>query len=364
MEKLPPIPTPLGTRWREFRYQFLPIITFTMVVAVVAVMWRSYVVPPNVLAEVEPITVNVATIKAGTLIRLSVERFQRVTNGQEIGEVLVLETNVLTAGLDVIEDDLEVKRAQYDLLTLRDSMIYERERLAFLREVVDLNINKVNLTRATSNYLRASNLFFIKSPVVSQAQYDQSWADYARCKVEVAETERYLVEKSNALPRLKVNSEKVIAAVVKDIGAQSNRLQAINQNLVLRAPIDGMISVINHRQGERISSGSTVVTITPLTSDRIIAYVRQPMNLVPKIDEEVQIRKQTFKRETGSGKVVEVGAQLDRIDPALLASQGQNIRVEMGLPFLVKVKPQSKLALAPGERVDLIFAPRPRGGAN
>jgi multidrug resistance efflux pump len=362
MEKLPPIPTPLATRWREFRYQFLPFITFAVIVAVVAVMWRTYVVPPNVLAEVEPMTANVISTQPGTVVTLNVERFQRVTNGQEIGQVLVLETNVLMAGLLEIEADLQVRRSQLDLTTLRDSMIYERERLLYLQEVVQHNINKVLLIRYTAEYLRASNLFNSKNPVMSQQDYEKAQAQYEKYKVDVEETTKFLAEKEKALPRLKVDASNTLHFVELEIKAQEERLKAVNQNLILRAPIDGTVSTIKHRPGERVVAGDPIVVITPLNSDRIIAYVRQPMNVVPKVNDWVQIRRQTFKREVGYGKVVEVGTQLEAIDKALLASQGTAVKVEMALPFLVRVR--DAMNLAPGERVDLILNPRMKPIAN
>ena len=96
MDKLPPIPTPLRTQWREFRFKFLPIITFCALIATVVVMWRTYVVPPTVVAEAETVKSNVISTAPGTLLSLSVERFQHVTNGQVIGLVQVVETNVLS----------------------------------------------------------------------------------------------------------------------------------------------------------------------------------------------------------------------------------------------------------------------------
>ena len=59
MEKLPPIPTPIRTQWREFRYAYLPIATFITLLIMVGYMWHNYVIPPSVLAHVEPVTANV-----------------------------------------------------------------------------------------------------------------------------------------------------------------------------------------------------------------------------------------------------------------------------------------------------------------
>jgi hypothetical protein len=59
----------------------------------------------------------------------------------------------------------------------------------------------------------------------------------------------------------------------------------------------------------------------------------------------------------GYARVIQVGSQLERIDPALLASQGGNGKVEMALPFLARMQDNS-LNLSPGERVDVILTSR------
>jgi multidrug resistance efflux pump len=355
MEKLPPIPTPLGTQWREFRFKFLPGITFLGLLALITFMWRNYVIPPNVLAEVEPATVHVISTLPGTLISLSVERFQKVTNGQEIGQIRVMETNLLVASLAAMEADLGVKRSQLDINELRSLQTYEQERLLTVQQRVQLNLNKVLLTRYAADYVRTSNLFFSKPSLVSEAQYDQSLALYEKTKVDVEETEKLIAERERTVPRLLSNSTNLASNIERDIKAREETLRAGAQNLVLRAPIDGTVSLISNRAGERVMAGGAIVTITPSKSDRIIAYVRQPINFTPKVDDLVQVRQQTFKRRVGYGKVLQVGTQLEPIDRALLVNQGVNIRLEMGLPFLIKVP--ENLSLAPGERVDVVLNP-------
>ena len=355
MEKLPPIPTPVSAQWREFRYQYLPLITFVGIVAVVVVMWRDYVLPPTVIAQVEPITANVISSQPGLLTSLSVERFQHVTNGQEIAQVQIMETNVLAASLSVIEGNLAVKREQLDLLVNRDNMIYERERLDFLQQVVQNNMNAELLPLYTSNYLRMSNLWFRTTPpLISEAQYEDAFAQYQKCKVGIQGMTSYLAEREKVLPKLKVDASNLVYAVTKDIQAQADRLLNAQSNITLRAPIDGMVSVINHRAGERVVPGNTIVVVTPLKSDRIIAFMRQPINAKPIPNEWVQVRRQTFQREVGFGKIVQVGTQLQQIDPTLFPP-GAKV-TDMGLPFLVKMK--DLMDLSPGERVDVILNPR------
>jgi hypothetical protein len=45
MSKLRPISAPLERRWREFRYQYLPIVAFTVSVAAAILLWGKFAVP-------------------------------------------------------------------------------------------------------------------------------------------------------------------------------------------------------------------------------------------------------------------------------------------------------------------------------
>lgn len=366
MEKLPPIPTPVSTQWREFRYQYMPVITFVAIVAAVVVMWKNYVVPPMVLAQVEPVTSNVISTQPGVLTALYVERFQRVKKGQEIGVVNVIQTNVLASSLDTIRADLQVMHDRMGADALRAQQNYERERLTFLQERVQLNINKVLLSQYGADFLRASNLWLAsKPPLISEQQYDTAKALYEKTKVEVEQTETFLIEKEKVLPLLRSDSSNLLASIENDIKAQQDKFKAESQDIILRAPIDGTVSVISNWPGEGVVAGKPIVIITPEKSDRIIAYVRQPMNLVPKVNDSVMIRRQTFSRKVYEGEVVQVGSQMERIDPSLFVGSTTKI-VDMGLPFLIRVKidKDDKEPLAPGERVDVILNSRSKLAAN
>ncbi|MBI5384657.1 MAG: biotin/lipoyl-binding protein [Verrucomicrobia bacterium] len=361
MQKLPPIPTPLETKWREFRYQTMPFVTFCVIVTAVVVMWRTYVTPPNVLAEVEPVTVRVMSPVSGTLVGLSVERFQRVTNGQILGVIEVQDTNAHLAALAAAEADINMVLAREKIDQTRVEQNYLRELLAFQAEQAQLERDRVDLDKALSVYLRASNLFFTTniSRPISDELYDVARFDYEGLKTTVEQNEKRLVEKEKILPQLRgTNSTAVAEAAAQNIRAQLGQLEAM-QRVVLRSPIDGTISGISNVVGETAYRGRPIVLITALESSNIIGYARQPLNTPPKVNDLVLIRRPTFTREIGFGRVTQVGTQLEMIDlPLLSAISGTKPVPELGLPFLVSIP--KGMNLMPGERVDLVINPKNR----
>jgi hypothetical protein len=66
-ESLPPIPTPVAQRWREFRIQILPIIVFVGILAAILMMWRNFVQPPSVVGEAQAVKAKVAGPEEGVI---------------------------------------------------------------------------------------------------------------------------------------------------------------------------------------------------------------------------------------------------------------------------------------------------------
>jgi multidrug resistance efflux pump len=357
MEKLPPIPTPFRTRWREFRYQYVPLITFAGIVAIVVTMWRAYVVPPNVLAEAEPISVRLVTAEPGMLVQLNVERYQRVTNGQPLCVVETMDTNALRAELAVVEGDLRLMRSRMSLDQTRNEQNYLRELLVAQSERAQLETDRVNMKKAEADFLRISNLFHATPALESEANYDLARYTFFGLCTNVAVTEVRLAEKERILPLLRgTNNTAMSEAVDNDVQVQVEQLRAA-QRTTLRSPLDGTISAISNRVGEMVLGGRPILVITANESTNILAYARQPLNTTPRIGDNVLVRKQTFRRQVGLAKVIQVGSQLEPIDRPLLGGGAAGVRYgyDLGLPFLITVP--KGLELAPGERVDVVLNP-------
>ena len=145
---------------------------------------------------------------------------------------------------------------------------------------------------------------------------------------------------------------QVDEAILEDIKAQEENLRATSQTISLKAPIDGMVSVIEHYPGSKIVPNLPIVTISATNATRIVGYIRRPFGVLPKANDTVQIRRQSFKREVAIGTITEVSGQLEVI-PSTLVPTPTGTTGELGLPFSVSIP--AELALIPGEPVDLIF---------
>ena len=82
MEKLPPIPTPASLRWRQFRIQAVPAITFMALVLGVVTLWQHYVIPTSVIGHMETNENSIVRAVPGNLIELRVHQSERAKQGQ------------------------------------------------------------------------------------------------------------------------------------------------------------------------------------------------------------------------------------------------------------------------------------------
>lgn len=347
-----PIPTPPAQRWRDLRMTFLPPLTFALLLVTIFWMWRSYVHPPYLVGEVEAVRASVISARPGTVLELKVSNLQAVTNGQELAVVSVIEPGVEQAELKAIETDLELLKARMGVDIDRNTENYEQMRLQYLSDKVQFTIDQTNLSLAEIEFKRAEQLFTNASLLISEEAYDiaKTKRDVLRATISgktpfLAEYERTL---STLDPRQFPKNQESITAAIQ---AEQDRLTLLQKPLVLKAPLDGFVSAINHRPGERIAADLPILVVSGNKATRIIGWVRQPVRAKPSVGDRVEVRSIRSGMHPIQATVTAVGEQLEPVSPAALPFSAPAKSVEYGLQFLAEVSPGSDLL--PGEMVEL-----------
>lgn len=358
MDPLPPIPTPWPQRWREFRIQVLPIVVFLITVAAIVLLWRSYLRPMGIVGEVEAIRVNVVATSEGTLTQLIVDRLEAVEKNQPLGQIQTFDPATHEASLKVIAADLKLMQARMDLDKQRNLDSFSRVRLDLLREKVDLNLAKVNLTQAESEYQRVSKLF--NDPqlkVVTESDLQVALRDRDALLAEVNHRTELIAEYEKSVQRMEsagMNQIPPVDPIIEEtIKSQQLQLSLLEKPSTLKAPMAGVVSAIYKRPGEKVVRGDFIATISATAASNVIGYVRQPISVLPTTNDLVTISTRSQPRQMATAPIVRVGAQLELINPLLVAVDSN--RVEMGLPILVALPPGLKVL--PGEHVDLAIQP-------
>ena len=360
MKQLPRIPVPPGRRWREFRLRVVPGIVFLVTSAAVALIWNQHLSVSTLQGEVESVQSNVSSPHAGILTQVNVTRFQKVSQGEAVA---VLIPNDPRIPLALLQSEIDLFRARLEprLSGQRNATDYERLRLEWLLQKVQLATAQVKLARAENQLRRSEHLF--REDVISADLYDSSLKTRERLKANVEESSNVVVELEKGLESLKelgssVEFESVVTETVSTLRAHEQKLRLTEASIgpiTLKAPIEGMVSFIYRRPGENVQNGDPIIALSALDSDRIIGYLRQPLSIEPEVGMQVEIRTRTAPPVVHTAQISEVGTRFEVVSEAL-AIQRAGGAMDVGLP--IEISLPTNMRVRPGEIVDLVIHPR------
>ncbi|KAB2674377.1 MAG: hypothetical protein DVB31_02340 [Verrucomicrobia bacterium] len=92
MDKLPQIPSPPGTAFREFRIRVVPFLVFAAVLVATIVLWRRYVGPGSLVGTVQATRSAVVSTVPARVSVLKVHLLDPVGRGQPVAEVVPADT--------------------------------------------------------------------------------------------------------------------------------------------------------------------------------------------------------------------------------------------------------------------------------
>jgi multidrug resistance efflux pump len=361
VKSLPLIPTPSHLHWREFRIKVLPPVVFVTVLTVAVSIWIQYAAAPNVVGQVEPIHASLASTRPGILTQFGSALNQAVHAGDVLA-VVIPDPKVLERSLAVIQAEIEQTRLGLNPIFNRERTDYQVEnfRLRGLESRTRLAEARIKLQFNEAQFARISGLFLgDTNNVVSQAAYDAARRDVEVSRAEVDEETHAIAGIDEILKHLDSVLEPSVSptdAIRVAINVQEKKLALTEAELgpvSLLAPMDGVISAIAHRNGENVSAGESIVTVTSAKATRIVAYVPQPMSMEPVVGMPVRVTSRSLRRSSGVGHVESVGAWMSPIAPALLSHPLPQQFVQIGLPVWVSVPPG--MSFRPGELVALDF---------
>src|SRR2546423_15630791 len=110
-DPLPPIPTPMLQRWREFRIRVMPLLFFLILAVATAVLWKEVAVPPMVgVGFAETNIAAVASPLPGIVSQMTVKRFQQVKAGGAVCQLGLKDPKNIAGGLAGVEAQIQLIR--------------------------------------------------------------------------------------------------------------------------------------------------------------------------------------------------------------------------------------------------------------
>ena len=265
--------------------------------------------------------VDIASLSGGRLIRVRVNEGDSV----HVGDTLA----VLDRGELVAELTAQAARAQSATAQFRDLQSGARPE-EVLTAQADLSAAQAGQKLAQADFERAEKLLAAQAASPQELDRARASRDAANARVRAASENLRMRETGFRRQQVAAARDAADAAVAQLEGARSRAGE-----LVLTAPISGVVLLKNFEAGEVVQPGAAVLTLGNPDSLWLRVYVAAPMLTGFRIGAAVGVRPIGAKRDY-PGRVVEIASQAEFTPRAALTEDEQ-----ANLVFGVKV------ALAP-----------------
>lgn len=371
----------------NLRPHLLPIMVWLAVVACVVGLFSYRSQQFEVLGIARGQIHQIAANCPGRLKAVFVELFDQVKQGQTLVVVdTILDNQILKgelqAKLGTISAEIEHLSAQLvptQERILGDNSDRQTTRIANLRrfsaEVENARLEILRLrAQIASDLITLENLVMevkitedlLKNEAVAPYELEKVKVQYSTLAKKIEENERLLEQAENNLQQaLKRQDEyvryqpqyasvdaamevirkaaKVQERLMDEVSAQIEALK-LRESLELKAPFDGVVSQVWHRQGETVLAGQSILTIAAVKPTDVVAYVseRQAGRLREKM--AVELVKSNEPKQIAISQVTYLSPTIEQMPTQLW--QNPNVP-QWGRAFLVKVPPNFKVI--PGE---------------
>ncbi|MHC4579905.1 MAG: HlyD family secretion protein [Planctomycetota bacterium] len=369
----------------RLRLHLLPILVWLGALACVIGLFSRRSQRFEVLGMAQGQRHQVASATVGRITSVSVRLFEKVEKGQPLAvlntvledeqprsqlqaqlDTVLSEIEHLTAQLVPTQDSLSAEKSDRQTTRISDarrfSVDVENARLEILRLQAVIETDRITLDDLALDVRVAEKL--VAEQALAPFELQKAEAQYNALAKKIEENQNLLTQANTALEQsLKRRDEYVqhqpyhrsvdsaLEVIRKAITVQEKRVDELvtqlehmdrRKALELKAPIDGVISEILHRQTEVVLAGEPILTIADGEITDVIAYAGS--GLMDKVQEGMAVEliktSEPAKVEIESSEVTYVGPVVEQMPPQLWLNP--NVP-QWGRPFLIKAPAVMKL---------------------
>ncbi|MCT8978131.1 efflux RND transporter periplasmic adaptor subunit [Clostridium sp. CX1] len=254
---------------------------------------------------------NVNSQTGGQIETVFVKEGDTVKKGQVLVSVnsdsLAARKSQIQAQIETVTAQLSASQAARNVV---DSQLQEAQNGSREEEI---NQAKITCDLAETNYNRTKQLF-------DSGYAAKEVLDNAQSQFEIAKNKYELLKKGTrpeAIARLQAQVEQASAAVnavegqLKQAQAALEELNVNMKNTTITAPADGVITELNVKSGDLVSSGMPLIVITNTNDPSIMCNVRETDISKVKLDQKVSIKIPGYKDKKFTGKVARINKNAD-----------------------------------------------------
>lgn len=355
-----PIQVPFKQRWRDIRTRFVPVIVFGIVLIAVLVLWGERTQQSSFIGKVMADTAYVSSPLSGLVTGFTLQEFDNVEAGDVIAVVMVADSALLNAQMNVFKTQIDLLRATQDPLSdvqrnLIDRISLELDVLNERLELESLALRKVQMERMNE---RVQELH--RRNLISAQALEDSTLELELVRTAFTAKEKLIRQMEREMDRLSTYQDGVTQSasdpIRAGVAALEAEMEAVYQEfkpIILKAPISGSVAKVYVRNGANLNGGDPLLMLASPTPTHIIGYIRQPVTVRPYIGMEVELRTRTYPKSIAPAIIRNVGAQIMVYDATLQRGSGF---IESGIPVRIGLDGLDHLHLIPGEIVDILVA--------
>ncbi len=288
----------------------------------------------RVIGLVEPIyTVYLDAEEGGMVKEILIEEGSMVKKGD-----IILRLSNTNLNLSILNSEAQLAEKANFLRETRISM--EQQKLNLQREILRLNHDLIQKKRA---YGQNKDLY--DNELISREEYLQSQEDY-----KLAERLRDISQKRHEQDSIfRQNQVKKISQNLENMQKNLELIYQRQENLNLRAPVDGQLGLLKAELGQSISQGQRVGQVNVLTSYKINAEIDEHY-----IDRVRRGLRAYFDRQTDTFHL-----ELKKVYPEVREGRFEvDMEFTGGLPENIRTGQSYHISLQLGETEQALQVPR------
>ena len=247
---------------------------------------------------------NINALTGGQIKDVLVEEGDLVTKGQEL---VRLDSDTLMAQREQAQAALAQAQAAYQSL-LNGATEEQMKQLQLAVQIAQANLENAQAayTRMDADYQRT--LALVPAGAVSQSSVDSAKAalDSSRSNLEISQSK--LSEAQNGATPEQIAQAQ---AGVDQAKAALKQIDTTLDKCVLTSPVDGLVTTVNVKSGDVVSSGLPSVVVADIYTPYITCDVDEMKLPRVKLDQEVAISLAALGKDTYKGKVVRINKEAD-----------------------------------------------------
>ncbi len=365
--------------WRSgrFRTQMLPVLVWLVAIGGVVVLFYNRSQNFEAVGLAKGRVCLITSASDGKLKDVKVQLFETTTRGQVLAvledeefrteaAVCMAEIDNLKAQLTTMEDTLlteakerqmeristyrrfcvDVETAQKLVLELKTTLETDRAMLASLKQ--DLEISEELVKQDAISSFEMEKTKYTHDSMANKVKETEKWLIQAQA--DLKESQQRRDEFAGQQP-YNPSVDSALAVLNQQIKVQERMIEHFMsqcQAMVLKSPVDGVVSQIQKGPGETVIAGEPILTVVEQNATDIVAYVNPNLSVKIKERMPVQLVKNGDPVQIANSQVARLGPDVELIPQQLWRDPRAE---EWGRAVYIKIPPNLKLV--PGEAVGI-----------